>query len=122
MFGRGKVIVMKKFLALALLAFAVIIGQAAQVEAREVYCFSETRGGKTTDNYVETNSVQDTNYGIKVQMHTVGSGINEYWEVGFTQRGNDLYIVWLPSTSTTLIASGNRIIEPDYFKILQALP
>ena len=122
MFGRGKVIGMKKFLAMALLALAVIIGQFAQVEAREVYCFSETRGGETTDNYVETDSVRDTNYGIKVQMHTVGSGINKYWEVGFTQRGNDLYIVWLPSTATTLIASGKRIIEPDYCKILQALP
>ena len=106
---------MKKFLVMTL---AIFLLSVAQVSAQEVYAYSETRGGKTTDYYVVTNTAQYTDYGLKVQMHTTGSSYNKYWEVGFTTRGNNVYIIWLPSTATTLIADGNSIIEPDYFKIL----
>ncbi len=111
---------MKKFLAMTLLVFAVIIGQAAQVSAQEIYAYSDTRGGKISDEYVVKESVQSTNYGIKVTLHSVGRNFShdKYWEVGFTKSGNDYYIIWLPSTSTTLIASGDRVIKPDYVKVL----
>ena len=117
---------MKKFLLAAALIIGVVVSQfviPSQAQAAELYCFSETRGGKTTDTYVLTDSVQGTDYGFKVRLHSVGRNYSysNYWEVGFVKRGNEIYIVWLPSTSTTLIARGNTVIEPDYVKILQVL-
>jgi len=67
---------MKKFLVMTL---AIFLMQFAQASAQEIYAYSETRGGKTTDVYVVKESVQNTNYGIKVQLHTTGSGVNKYW-------------------------------------------
>lgn len=109
---------MKKFLAMAIFALGIVLMQFAQVEAREVYTYSETRGGKTTHNYVVKESVQETSYGIKVQLHTTGSGVNKYWEVGFRRSGDDYYIIWLPSSYEDLIARGNNVIKPDWVKVL----
>ena len=109
---------MKNFFTMAVLALGIFFINFAQASAQEVYAYSETRGGRTTDNYVVKDSVEKTSYGLKVRMHTVGNGYNKYWEVGFRKSGNDWYIIWLPSNYENLIASGNNIIKPNYVKIL----
>jgi len=106
---------MKKFLVMTL---AIFLMQFAQASAQEVYAYSETRGGKTTDVYVVKESVQNTNYGIKVQLHSTGSGVNKYWEVGFRKSGDEWYIIWLPSSYEDLIARGNNIIKENWVKVL----
>lgn len=116
---------MKKFLAMAVLAVGIFLMQFAQVEAHEIYAFSETRGGQTSETYVLTNTIEDTSYGKKVTLHTVGKNFNhsKYWEVGFTRKGTDIYMIWLPSTSMTLIATngGDNVIERNYVKILRVM-
>lgn len=116
---------MKKFLLAALVVLGVIVGQITLAEAREIYAFSETRGGKNSDTYVLTNTIESTSYGKKVTLHTVGRNFNysKYWEVGFTRKGTDIYVIWLPSTSTTLIATngGNNVIKGDYVRILRIM-
>lgn len=106
---------MKKFLVMTL---AIFLMQFAQAAAQEIYAYSETRGGKTTDVYVVKESVQNTNYGIKVQLHSTGSGVNKYWEVGFRKSGDEWYIIWLPSSYEDLIARGNNIIKENWVKVL----
>ena len=106
---------MKKFLVMTL---AIFLMQFAQASAQEIYAYSETRGGKTTDVYVVKESVQNTNYGIKVQLHSTGSGVNKYWEVGFRKSGDEWYIIWLPSSYEDLIARGNNIIKENWVKVL----
>lgn len=106
---------MKKFLVMTL---AIFLMQFTQAAAQEIYAYSETRGGKTTDVYVVKESVQNTNYGIKVQLHSTGSGVNKYWEVGFRKSGDEWYIIWLPSSYEDLIARGNNIIKENWVKVL----
>lgn len=116
---------MKKFLLAALVVFGVIVGQMTVTEAREIYAFSETRGGQTSNTYVLTNTIENTSYGKKVTLHTVGRNFNhsKYWEVGFTRKGTDIYMIWLPSTSMTLIArnGGDTVIETDYVRIVRIM-
>ena len=116
---------MKKFLTMAVIALGIFFINFAQAEAREIYAFSETRGGRNSDTYVLTNTIEDTSYGKKVTLHTVGRNYNhsKYWEVGFMRKGTDIYVIWLPSTSTTLIASngGDTVIKGDYVKILRIM-
>lgn len=110
-----EVLIVKKILIIAL---GIFLLQVAQVSAQEIYAYSETRGGRTTDTYVVKESAQGTNYGLKVQLNTTGSGVNKYWEVGFRKSGDDDYIIWLPSSYEDLIARGNNIIKPNWVKIL----
>lgn len=115
---------MKKFLVMAVFAVGIFLLNFAQASASEVYAYTEARRNYAIDHYVVTNTAQYTDYGLKVQLHAIGvknDSTNKYWEVGFTTRGDNVYIIWLPSTATTLIADANSIIEPDYFKILQII-
>lgn len=112
---------MKKFLVMTL---AIFFMQFAQAHAQEVYAYTEARRNYAVDHYVLTHTVQETNYGCKVQMHAVGvknDSRNKYWEVGFTVQNGDLYMVWVPSTSTTQITLGNNIINNNYFNIFKIL-
>ena len=110
---------MKKFFAVAALIVGVVVSQIvvpSQAQAQEVYCYSETRGGKTKDTYYVTGSVQETNYGIKVRLHTVGryDSYNKYWEAGFTKKNGEWHVVWLPSDYTAPLSS-----VPDMIRVLE---
>ena len=115
---------MKKFLTMAAFVLSVIILQMPQASASEVYAYTEARRNYAVNHYVLTHTVQKTNYGCKVQLHAVGvknDSSNKYWEVGFTIQNGDLYMVWLPSTSTTQITLGNSVIKKDYFNVFKIL-
>ena len=115
---------MKKFLTIAAFVFGVIILQMPQASASEVYAYTEARRNYAINHYVLTHTVQRTNYGCKVQLHAVGvknDSTNKYWEVGFTIQNGDLYMVWVPSTSTTQITLGNNVIKKDYFNVFKIL-
>ena len=65
---------MKKFLLTAAL-IVVVVSQLIvppQAQAEEIFATSETRGGKTSNHYVITESIQSTDYGFKVRIHTKG--------------------------------------------------
>ena len=103
---------MKKFLAVAALILGVVVSQIvvpSQAQAQEVYCYSETRGGKTKATYYVTGSVQETNYGIKVRLYTVGryNSYSKYWEAGFTKKNGEWHVVWLPSDYTTPLSKNS---------------
>ena len=103
---------------------SVLILQMPQASASEVYAYTEARRNYAVNHYVLTHTVQKTNYGCKVQLHAVGvknDSSNKYWEVGFTIQNGDLYMVWLPSTSTTQITLGNSVIKKDYFNVFKIL-
>ena len=115
---------MKKFLAMSAILLSVLILQMPQASASEVYAYTEARRNYAVNHYVLTHTVQKTNYGCKVQLHAVGvknDSSNKYWEVGFTIQNGDLYMVWLPSTSTTQITLGNSVIKKDYFNVFKIL-
>lgn len=118
---------MKKIFMAAALIFSVAVIQfiaIPQAEAREVYAASETRGGKTSDYYIITESIQRTNYGVKVRLHAVGRNFseNEYWEVGFTKKSDGLYAVLLPSSYTTQVTRGTEyVVDKMYFNIFIAV-
>lgn len=115
---------MKKLLIMAAFVLSVIILQMPQASASEVYAYTEARRNYAINHYVLTHTVQRTNYGCKVQLHAVGvknDSTNKYWEVGFTIQNGDLYMVWVPSTSTTQITLGNNVIKKDYFNVFKIL-
>ena len=68
---------MRKFFLMTAFVIGIFVAQMSQAEAAEVFCFTETRGGKTTYTYVLTDSMQGTDYGFKVRLHTV-DGNNSY--------------------------------------------
>ncbi|MBQ6759252.1 MAG: hypothetical protein IJP42_09285 [Selenomonadaceae bacterium] len=112
---------MKKFLAMAVLVFAVIIGQATQVEAEEVYGATETRGGKITDHYIVTESFQLLGEGrgeFKVTLHAIGRNFyeDEYWDVAFIRKNGDMHVVFLPSSYSQNI-DGDEFYETLYLTI-----
>ena len=97
---------MKKFLFAAALIVGVVVSQLvapSQAQAQEFYCYSETRGGTTGDNYLVTESIRYTNYGFKVQLHAVGKydSYSKYWEADFTKKNGEWHVVWLPGDYTT---------------------
>lgn len=54
---------MKKFLLTAALLVVVVVSQfiiPPQAHAEEIFATSETRGGKTSNHYVITESIQST--------------------------------------------------------------
>ncbi len=115
---------MKKILTMAAFVLSLIILQMPQASASEVYAYTEARRNYAINHYVLTHTVQRTNYGCKVQLHAVGvknDSTNKYWEVGFTIQNGDLYMVWVPSTSTTQITLGNNVIKKDYFNVFKIL-
>lgn len=115
---------MKKILTMAAFVLSVIILQMPQASASEVYAYTEARRNYAIDHYVLTHTVQKTNYGCKVQLHAVGvknDSTNKYWEVGFTIQNGNLYLVWVPSTSTTQVTSGNSVLNENYFNVFKIL-
>lgn len=114
---------MRKFLLAAAVLFTLTV--AAQVEAAEFYCFTTGNSEQTSDVYVMTETAQLTSYGIKVRLHEViknrrGTS-DRYFELGFVKKGDDIYMVWLPTNLNRVIVRGNTVLEPDYFKILQII-
>ena len=103
---------MKKFFAVVAVILGIVVSQfvvPSQTSAQEVYCYTETRGGTTDDNYLVTESIQYTNYGFKVQLHAVGKGrsYSKYWEAGFTKKNGEWHVVWLPSDYTAPLSSND---------------
>lgn len=104
---------MKKFLLTAALIIGVVVSQfivPSQAQAEEIFATSETRGGKTSNHYIITESIQTTNYGFKVRLHAVGQNFheNKYWELGFTKNNGEWHAIWLPSTYTTPLSKSNE--------------
>lgn len=103
----------------------IFILSFAQVSAQEIFCYTENRGGKTTDYYVLPDSLQKTNYGFKVTLHSIGINYsyNKFWEMGFTYQNGDLYAIWLPSTATTRVTDVNsdRVLNDHCWKIFVAV-
>ena len=113
---------MKKFLAAVALIVGVVVSQfivPSQAHAEEVFATSETRGGKTSNYYVVTESIQHTDYGFKVRIHSVGQNFseNKYWEAGFTKKNGEWHVIWLPSNYTTPLSETH--VERQIFKIAQ---
>lgn len=113
---------MKKFLAAAALIVGIVVSQLivpSQAQAEEIFAASETRGGKTSNYYVITESIQHTDYGFKVRVHSRGQNFSEdeYWEAGFTQKNGEWHIIWLPGNYTTPLSQND--IARQIFKIAQ---
>ena len=110
---------MKKIFAMAALVLGILILQMPQADAGRVYASSETRRGRTTDYYVITETIQETNYGYKCRVFSEPDG--KYWEVGFTAKNGDIYAVLLPSTYTEQITSGNQVIKNTFYGIFKVV-
>ena len=113
---------MKKFLLAAAFIVGVVVSQfvmMSQAQAEEIFAASETRGGKTSNHYVITESIQSTDYGFKVRLHTVVQNFseNEYWEVGFTKNNGEWHVIRLPGKYTTPLSQSN--VARQIFKIAQ---
>lgn len=113
---------MKKFLFVVALIVGVIVSQfivPSQAQAEEIFAASETRGGKTSNYYVVTESIQHTDYGFKVRIHSVGQNFseNKYWEAGFTQKNGEWHVIWLPSSYTTPLSQDQ--VARQIFRIAQ---
>lgn len=113
---------MKKFLATSALIVGIVVSQLivpSQAQADEIFAASETRGGKTSNYYVITESIQSTDYGFKVRVHTRGQNFSEdeYWEAGFTQKNGEWHIIRLPSSYTSPLSQD--YIARQIFKIAQ---
>lgn len=113
---------MKKFLLTAALLVVVVVSQfiiPPQAHAEEIFATSETRGGKTSNHYVITESIQSTDYGFKVRIHTRGQNFSEdeYWEAGFTQKNGEWHVIWLPGNYTTPLSETHEMRQ--IFRIAQ---
>ena len=113
---------MKKFFAAVALIVGIVVSQfivPSQAQAEEIFATSETRGGKTSNHYVITESIQSTDYGFKVRIHTRGQNFSEdeYWEAGFTQKNGEWHVIWLPSKYTSPLSEAH--VARQIFRIAQ---
>ena len=124
MFGRGKVIVMKKFFAVALLAFAVIIGQTAQVSAQEVYLGEDAYLLTETVNYKPVSGKM-MYFGCTIKQNTMNfdydymfysDGLVVYDKMYFGEkRGSGRFNVNEPGSSSNTVAyKGFLVILKSY--------
>lgn len=110
---------MKRFLSATALIFCLMFGQA---QAADVYATTENDNGKIADVYVV--SVEKTDYGVKVFLHSIGRNyqMNKYWKLGFRVKDGDLYVLLnLGASNVTRkqVTRGNTILSDYYFAIFK---
>lgn len=112
---------MKKFFAVAALVLGIFLAQISAADAREVFAYSETRNGETSNHYVITESIQPTSYGFKVRLHAVGVNFSydKYWELGFMLQNDDLYAVLLPGSYTVQVTRGDTILKDFWWQVFR---
>lgn len=110
---------MKRFLSATALIFCLMFGQA---QAADVYATTENDNGKIADVYVV--SVDKTDYGIKVFLHSIGRNYpkNTHWKLGFMAKNDDLYVLLnLDASNATRkqVTRGNTVLLSYYWDIFK---
>ena len=103
---------MKKFALLTMFLLGTLLIYTPQVSAQEVYAVTEENGGKITDHYVMTETIQEKGPAFGVGVHAVGKNYshNDYWNVMYAYINGKWN--WVPAGNLALAIPINKIDEP----------
>ena len=96
-----------------------------QAQAADVYAATEvTKDGKVADVYMILGTFQETNYGFKIALHSIGRNykMNKYWGLGFKVENDDLYAVLhhgFIDDATVQVTRGDTVLSDYYFAIFK---